>query len=108
MLGKGSPADRSEVPTLFVSMSHIYTWPLFWSITERLDGESSISYPKLLGSCQIIYFSQCHCYTQNSGHIGYRHGEGNATHSSSLVWKTPRTEEPVGLQSMGPKRVGHH
>ena len=25
-------------------------------------------------------------------------GEGMATHSSVLAWKTPRTEEPGGLQ----------
>ena len=30
-----------------------------------------------------------------------------ATHSSILAWKTPWTEEPVGLQSMGSQRVGH-
>ena len=30
-----------------------------------------------------------------------------ATHSSTLAWKIPRTEEPVGLQSMGSQRVGH-
>ena len=30
-----------------------------------------------------------------------------ATHSSILAWKIPRTEEPVGLQSMGSQRVGH-
>ena len=29
------------------------------------------------------------------------------THSSILAWKIPWTEEPVGLQSMGSKRVGH-
>ena len=34
--------------------------------------------------------------------------EGMATHSSILAWRIPRTEEPGGLQSMGPKRVGHH
>ena len=27
-------------------------------------------------------------------------GEGNATHSSILVWEIPWTEEPSGLQSM--------
>ena len=31
-----------------------------------------------------------------------------ATHSSILAWKTPSTEEPVGLQSMGSQRVGHN
>ena len=30
-----------------------------------------------------------------------------ATHSSTLVWKIPWTEEPGGLQSMGSQRVGH-
>ena len=33
--------------------------------------------------------------------------EGMATHSSILTWRTPRTEEPGGLQSMGSHRVGH-
>ena len=31
-----------------------------------------------------------------------------ATHSSILAWKIPWTEEPGGLQSMGPQRVGHN
>ena len=28
-------------------------------------------------------------------------GEGNGTHSSTLAWKIPWTEEPGGLPSMG-------
>ena len=28
-----------------------------------------------------------------------------ATHSSILAWRIPWTEEPDGLQSMGPQRV---
>ena len=31
-----------------------------------------------------------------------------ATHSSTLAWKIPWTEECVKLQSMGSQRVGHH
>ena len=30
-----------------------------------------------------------------------------ATHSSTLAWKIPWTEEPGGVQSMGSQRVGH-
>ena len=30
-----------------------------------------------------------------------------ATHSSTIVWKIPRTKEPGRLQSMGSQRVGH-
>ena len=31
-----------------------------------------------------------------------------ATHSSTLAWKIPWTEEPGRLQSMGFQRVGHN
>ena len=34
-------------------------------------------------------------------------GKGMATHSSTLAWRIPWTEEPGGLQSMESKRVGH-
>ena len=30
-----------------------------------------------------------------------------AAHSSILAWRIPWTEEPGGLQFMGPQRVGH-
>ena len=30
-----------------------------------------------------------------------------ATHSSTLAWRIPWTEEPGGLQSMESQRVGH-
>ena len=33
--------------------------------------------------------------------------KGMATHSSTLAWRIPWTEEAGGLQSMGLQRVGH-
>ena len=33
--------------------------------------------------------------------------EGMATHSNSLAWRIPWTEESGGLQSLGTQRVGH-
>ena len=33
--------------------------------------------------------------------------EGTATHSSTLVWRVPWTEEPGGLQSIGSQTVRH-
>ena len=33
--------------------------------------------------------------------------KGMPTHSSVLVWRTPWTEEPGELESMGSQRVGH-
>ena len=32
--------------------------------------------------------------------------EGMATHSSTLAWRIPWTEEPSGLQSVGSQRAG--
>ena len=32
--------------------------------------------------------------------------KGMATHSSTLAWKIPQTEEPDRLQSMGSQRIG--
>jgi len=34
-------------------------------------------------------------------------GEGTAAHSSVPAWRTPQTEEPGGLPSIGMQRVGH-
>ena len=34
-------------------------------------------------------------------------GEGNSTHSSTLAWKIPWTEEPGRLQPMGLLTVGY-
>ena len=34
--------------------------------------------------------------------------EGTATHSITLAWRTPWTEEPGGLQSMESQRVGYN
>ena len=33
--------------------------------------------------------------------------KGMTTHSSTLAWRRPWTEEPGGLQSMGTQKVGH-
>jgi len=33
--------------------------------------------------------------------------KGMATHSSTLAWEIPWTEEPGGLQPMESQRVGH-
>ena len=33
--------------------------------------------------------------------------EDTTTHSSTLAWRMPWTEEPGGLQSTGSQRVGH-
>ena len=52
------------------------------------------------------------CIRFHKGFIGnvpemYIAEKAMATHSSTLDWKIPWTEEPGGLPSMGSGRVGH-
>ena len=46
-------------------------------------------------------------FVYNAGDLGSIPGKGMAIHSSTIAWKTPWTEEPGRLQSMGSLRVGH-
>ena len=49
----------------------------------------------------------CVCVCEHYCCLVPRTRESNGTHSSTLAWKIPWTEEPGGLQSMGLLRVGH-
>ena len=51
-----------------------------------------------------------HCFeasSWNCGSLGNSSEKAMATHSSTLVWQIPWTEEPGRLQSMGSRRVKH-
>ena len=49
----------------------------------------------------------------NAGDLGLMLGSGRSpgekmtTHSSTLAWRIPGTEDPGGLQSIGLQRMGH-
>ena len=47
----------------------------------------------------ILYVYICVCM--------YMSEKAIATHSGTLAWKIPWTEEPGGLQSMGSPRIRH-
>ena len=52
--------------------------------------------------------SACNEGDPGSPGLGRSPGEGNGyPHSSTLAWRTARTEEPGRLQPMGLQRVGH-
>ena len=58
----------------------------------------------------VFYFLKIISYLSKITYIFYLsvHKEkAMATHSSTLAWKIPWTEEPGRLQSMGSLRVGH-
>ena len=55
------------------------------------------------------YCYDCSCFQPDGVSVGLNGdcSPGNGTHSSTLAWKIPWTEEPDRLQSMGSLRVGH-
>ena len=48
-----------------------------------------------------------HCWNHFTWHLLTLSKKAVAPRSSPLAWKSPWTEEPGGLQSMGSLRVGH-
>ena len=64
--------------------------------------------------CVLPYVSDSKESICNAGDPGLIPGSGRslekemATHSSTLPWRIPWTQEPGGLQSMGSQRVRHY
>ena len=62
------------------------------------------------GLCYDRILIQIHLGERSSLSLGHEDPlqKGMATHSSTLAWRSPWTEEPGGLQSMGSPRVRHN
>ena len=72
-------------------------------ITQRLGVKAEkISLPHIV-TCVKISARLNKLSTRDTG----LSPQAMATHSSTLAWKIPWTEEPGGLQSMGSRRVRH-
>ena len=74
-----------------------YLWILVsWTVLEPIPH-------RYQGTIVYIYIYVCVCVCV----CVYMLEKAMATHSSTLAWKIPWTEELGGLQSMGSQRVGH-
>ena len=94
--------------SLFSALS-LLLWTFFLLLYISLI--SSVLYPFLfdffMSICVHIYiYIYYSCY--NFGKFRGRMEKAIATHSSTLAWKIPWTEEPGRLQSMGSLGVGHN
>ena len=77
-----------------------YSYILFThSLTLGLDHITNFTHPSS-HTCQ-------HDHILLWGPIAFISEKAMAPHSSILAWKTPWTEDPGRLQSMGLRRVGH-
>ena len=90
----------TPVSSFLRSVSASGSFPMRWifsSGSQSIRASTSVSSP----------------YNEHSGLISFRIDffgfleKAMATHSSTLAWKIPWTEEPGGLQSMVSLRVGH-
>ena len=85
---------------------------LLWGHCSLLLGPGA--YKALFSPSKSLYPQLFpHCFSHNAGDLGLIPGLGwpplekeMATHSSTLAWKIPWTEEPGRLQSMWSQRVG--
>ena len=89
-------------------------WAAVYGVTQsgtRLKRLSSSSSSILLWASQVALEVKNPPVNAGDGGLifGWRRSleEGLATHSSILAWRTPWTEEPGGLQSIGSQRVRH-
>ena len=74
-----------------------FNTPLLFNLYHHmLNNGTRIFKMKIL--CEILFFFYLL--------LNYLSEKAMAPHSSTLAWKTPWTEEPGGLQSMGSMRVG--
>ena len=109
----------------FTHMSHVLLTILMdllcWnhSIFHDHAIASSSIITLLFGCCELVNYlwskSLITCSYDNQRDCGFGEAvtfkgfpeKAMATHSSTLAWKSPWTEEPGRLQSMGSLRVGH-
>ena len=91
-------------------------WPKYWSFTSVSVLSINIQDWFPLGWIDLISLLSkgltrlfCNTTVQKHQFFGTQLSleKAMATHSSTLDWKIPWTEEPSRLQSMGSQRVGH-
>ena len=67
----------------------------------------NVFFTKFLGSFSMIATNLCQQDWQDTIQVHMLKGTAMATHSSTLAWKIPWTEEPGRLHSMGSQRFQH-
>ena len=86
---------------------------IFWGSKITADGDCSHEIKRRLLLGVFPGGSEVKVSAWNAGDLGSIPGSGRplekemATHSSTLAWKMPWTEEPGRLQSMESQRVRH-
>ena len=93
---------------------HLSEDVIFWKTLQWISEHISCCLspaPRQLHSLQLqsyeVHFHGPHTQSSITGVFLVLIKKAMATHSSTLTWRIPWTEEPSGLQSMGSLRVGH-
>ena len=89
---------------LFVYLYQWHVWPLFCSLPNW-----NVVFQEFFGSDSSLAQALPAMEETQVRSLGqeYPLEKGMATHSSTLAWRIPRSENPGGLQSMGLQGVGH-
>ena len=85
---------------------HLYSISCLNQISKTSDWSQTLNIQSVNSSCQLKHFLSLKT-SQISLPLYSLPEKAMAPHSSTLAWKTPWTEEPGRLQSMGSLRVRH-
>ena len=112
------PAQQKQNKTLVILLYQMFSWVLSWRSMSFLRFNQLY-----VGNCSWVWdgkdfpggvngkepnsqYRRHEMWVQSLGWDDPLE-EGMATHSHILAWRTPWTEEPGGLRSVGSQRVGH-
>ena len=89
--------------SLVVSLLWLHQAHCFYSATQSFSGSDALEgQTKMVKNLPAVQETRVWSLGQEDPLE-----KGLATHSSILAWRIPWTEEPGGLQSIGPQGVGH-
>ena len=95
------------LPHSSMNQSHVYIYPSLLNLPPIFHPIPALQIVTVYQLKLPESYSKCPqaiCFTYGSVCFPEK---ATASHSSTLAWKIPWTEEPDGLQSMGLLRVGH-
>ena len=93
---------HASISTYMYIFKCMHTYSNYTCILKHIHIESNIYIYIQMYKC---IFTHTHTHTHTPAPPPHPE-EGMATYLSTHAWRTPWTEEPIGLQSMGPQRVG--
>ena len=103
------PSIFPSIKVLYKESAFLIRWPKYWSFNFSIS--PSNEYSGLISFRRVSLLAQMEKNSPVMQETQIQEDsldKGRATHSNSLAWRIPWSEEPGGLQSMGSQRIGNN